>query len=104
VTDGLSNGQVVEAGDLARAVTAGALRYGDGARQVFEPSGETTYTEGSSDSHGTWSVEDGRFWSFWPPSYRASYELRWIVEDGAAVGLTFIDQARGSRFDGRYEQ
>jgi hypothetical protein len=24
--------------------------------------------------------------SFWPPSYRASYDLRWMVEDGAIVG------------------
>lgn len=104
MTDALTNGQPVEATDLPRAVTTAALLYDDGARQVFEPSGATTYSEGGNDSHGTWSVEDGRFSSFWPPSYRASYELRWIVEDGAAVGLTFIDQARGSRFDGRYEQ
>ncbi|MGW5195841.1 hypothetical protein ACWEOO_41740 [Kribbella sp. NPDC004138] len=100
----LSNGQVVGPADIARAVTAAPLRYGDGARQVFEASGATTYTEGSSATQGTWSVEDGRFSSFWPPSYRATYELRWIVEDRTAVGLTFVDQARGSRFDGRYER
>ena len=100
----LSNGQAVDAADIARAVTAAALRYDDGARQVFEASGGTTYTEGSNATHGTWSVLDGRFCSFWPPSYRAWYDLRWIVEDGVAVGLTFVDQARGSRFDGRYEQ
>ncbi|MET9272151.1 hypothetical protein [Kribbella sp. NPDC003557] len=99
----LSNGQVVDPADIARAVTTAPLLYGDGSRQVFEASGATTYTEASSATHGTWSVEDGRFCSFWPPSYRAWYDLRWIVEDGVAVGLTFVDQARGSRFDGRYE-
>jgi hypothetical protein len=104
MTEPLSNGQAVDAADIARAVTAGVLRYGDGARQVFEASGTTTYTEGSSDTHGRWSVEDGRFCSFWPPSSRAWYELRWIVENGAVVGLTFIDPARGSRFDGWYER
>ncbi|MEV6892208.1 hypothetical protein [Kribbella sp. NPDC051137] len=102
--EALSHGQVVDRAEIARAVTAAPLRYGDGARQVFEASGKTTYTEAGSSTHGTWSVQDGRFSSFWPPSYRAWYDLRWIVEDGAAVGLTFVDQARGSRFDGRYER
>jgi hypothetical protein len=52
---------------------------------------------------GEWYVDDdGRFGSFWPPSYRARYDLRWMVEDGAIIGLRFIELGRGSRFDGRY--
>jgi Alkylmercury lyase len=58
-----------------------------------------------------WRVDDqeppvgdqvAHFGSFWPPSYRASYDLRWMVEDGAIVGLRFTELGRGSQFDGRY--
>ena len=50
------------------------------------------------------SVEgDGRFASFWPPSFRATYGLRWTVEDGSIVGVSFVDVASGARFEGRYE-
>jgi hypothetical protein len=90
--------------DIGTAATAGPFRYDDGASQVFEPTGSTTYTEQGRDSLGEWYVDDnGRFCSFWPPSYRACYDLRWVVENGAVVGLTFIDRQRGSRFDGRYQ-
>lgn len=58
-------------------------------------------TEQGHDTRGEWSVLDGRFCSFWPPSYRACYDLRWIVENGEVTGLRFDD--RGNRFDGRYE-
>jgi hypothetical protein len=99
-----SNGDPVAPGDIPVAVTAGRLLYGDGASQVFEPSGKTTYTEPGGESRGEWYVDDdGRFGSFWPPSYRASYDLRWIVEDGTIVGLSFLELGRGSRFDGRYQ-
>jgi hypothetical protein len=99
-----SNGDRIVATDIRAAVTAAPLRYGDDAQQVFEADGSTTYTERGGDSRGEWEVQDGRFKSFWPPSYCASYELHWIVEGGAIVGLTFVDATRGSRFDGRYEQ
>ena len=33
---------------------------------------------------------------------RASYDLRWMVKNGAIVGLNFTELTRGSRFDGRY--
>jgi hypothetical protein len=50
-----------------------------------------------------WYVDDdGCFGSFWPPGYRARYELRWIVEDGAIPGLRFVELGRDARFDGRY--
>jgi CubicO group peptidase (beta-lactamase class C family) len=48
-----------------------------------------------------WSIQDGRFGSFWPPSYRSAYDLQWMVEDGAVVGLRFTARD-GTRFDGRY--
>ena len=54
-------------------------------------------------TRGEWYIDDdGHFGSLWPPSYRASYDLRWMVEDGAIVGLRFTELGRGSRFDGRY--
>jgi hypothetical protein len=86
--------------DIAAAVTAGPFRYDDGASQIFEPTGSTTYTEQGRASLGEWSVDDnGRFCSFWrPPSYRACYDLRWVVENGAVVGLTFIKSSAGITF------
>ena len=66
--------------------------------------GKTTYVEHGGSTQGEWSiVRDGEFSSFWPPDYRAAYTLRWIVEDGAVTGLSFIQAGRGDRFDGRYE-
>jgi hypothetical protein len=89
--------------DIAAAVTAGRLVYADGASQIFEPGGATTYTERGGRTRGEWYVDDrGRFCSFWPPSYRACYDLRWLVQDGTIVGLTFESDG-ASRFDGRYE-
>jgi hypothetical protein len=70
----------------------------------FEADGRTTYVEHGRPTRGEWYVDDdGHFGSFWPPSYRASYDLRWIVEDGAVVGLRFTELTRGSRFDSRYQ-
>jgi hypothetical protein len=98
-----SDGDVVVPALIPRALTAGELVYPDGATQVFEADGETTYVDGGRPTRGTWYVDgDGHFGSFWPPSYRASYELRWMVENGAVVGLRFTELGRGSRFDGRY--
>ena len=62
----------------------------------------TSSTNGAS--HGEWSVDsEGRFCSFWPPSYRACYDLHWIVENGSVVGLRFTELDRGSVFVGRYQ-
>ncbi|MEV0186054.1 hypothetical protein AB0I54_43405 [Streptomyces sp. NPDC050625] len=104
--DGVSveDGAPVPAGEIAAAVTAGRLVYSDGATQTFDSDGTTRYVEGGRETKGTWSVDDtGHFSSFWPPSYRASYDLRWMVEGGEAVGLRFSDLRSGSRFDGRYQ-
>ena len=36
---------------------------------------------------GEWYVDDdGHLGSLWPPCYRARYDLRWMVEDGAIIG------------------
>ncbi len=88
---------------MQRALTAGELVFADGATQVFEADGRTTYVENGRPTRGQWYVdEDGQFGSFWPPSYRARYDLRWMVENGVIVGLRFTELGRGSRFDGRY--
>ena len=98
------DGAPVPAAEIPAAVTAGRLVYSDGATQTFDADGTTRYTEGGRDTEGTWSVDDdGHFCSFWPPSYRASYDLRWMVEGGAPVGLRFSDLRGGGRFDGRYQ-
>ena len=88
---------------LWRAAGLVSLVFPDGATQVFEADGGTTYVESGRPTRGEWYVaDDGRFGSFWPPNYRASYDLRWTVQDGAIVGLRFTELDRGSRFDGRY--
>ncbi|WP_031101953.1 MULTISPECIES: hypothetical protein [unclassified Streptomyces] len=104
--DGVSaeDGAHVPADQIAAALTAGHLVYGDGATQSFDLDGATHYTERGRETVGTWSVdEDGHFCSFWPPSFRASYNLRWVVEKGRVVGLRFTDLRSGARFDGRYQ-
>lgn len=99
----VSDGDVVVPALIPRALTARELVFSDGATQVFEADGGTTYVDGGRPTGGKWYVDgDGHFGSFWPPSYRASYELRWMVENGAIVGLRFTELGRASRFDGRY--
>ena len=71
--------------------------FSDGATQVFEADGGTTYVESGRPDRGEWYVaDDGRFGSFWPPNYRASYDLRWTVQDGAIVGLRFTELDPGA--------
>jgi hypothetical protein len=100
----VANGDLVLASHMADALTAASLRFQDGATQVFTADGKTTYVDQGRSSRGEWSViDDGEFSSFWPPSYRATYALRWIVEVGAVTGLSFIHEETGDRFYGRYE-
>jgi hypothetical protein len=97
-----SDGQPVLATDMVVALTRAEFVYSDGATQTFDPNGSTTYVVGGQPTNGEWAVvEDGRFSSFWPPSYRATYDLRWLVKDGGVVGLSFTD-VHGSRYDGLY--
>jgi hypothetical protein len=99
----VSDGELVSASDIPVAVTAGPLQYDDGSQQSFLASGLTTYVEGGHPTEGQWSVdEDGRFTSFWPPSYRATYDVSWLVEDGRVTGLPFVDVRSGDRFDGHF--
>ena len=96
-------GELVAASDLPTAVTAAPLRYDDGSQQWFLTSGLTTYIEGGHPTEGQWSVDgDGRFTSFWPPSYRATYDVTWLVTDGRVTGLRFVDAKSGDRFDGHF--
>jgi hypothetical protein len=98
-----TDGGPVRAADMADALTAATLVYGDGATQTFTPDGRTTFVEHGRPTSGEWSVlADGAFSSFWPPDYRATYAVHWIVEDGSRVGLSFTDDRSGERFDGRY--
>ncbi len=100
---GVSDGDPVVPELVPRALTAAELEFADGATQVFQADGRTTYVEHGRPSHGRWSVDDdGRFSSSWPPAHTARYDLRWIVEGGAVVGLLFTEPGRGSRFEGRY--
>jgi len=85
----VTNGELVLARDMPDALTAATLRFQDGSTQVFTADGKTTYVEQGRSSQGQWSLmNDGEFSSFWPPSYRATYALRWIVEEGAARAKT----------------
>jgi hypothetical protein len=100
-----TNGELVRAADMPDALTAAILVFDDGATQKFTPDGRTTYVEQGRPTAGEWSVlSDGTFSSFWPPDYRATYALRWIVEDNSPVGLSFTDARSGRRFDGRYRR
>ena len=98
------DGEPVAAALIPRAVTAGELRFDDGATQAFDGNGDTIYLEADGrKTRGKWDVDgSGRFCSFWPPTYRACYDLHWIVEGEQIVGLSFTEPARGTRFDGRY--
>jgi hypothetical protein len=100
----VTDGEAMVAKDIPDALTAAAPIFGDGATQKFTADGKTTYVENGRPTQGRWSiVGDGAFSSFWPPDYRAIYNLRWIVKGGVVTGLSFIQTERGDRFDGRYE-
>lgn len=99
----VSDGSPVAAADIAEAVTRASFTYRDGATQVFTPDGRTAFTERGRATSGEWGVDDrGRFWSFWPPDYRASYLLTWMADAGGTVGVRFTDTDRGDTFEGRY--
>lgn len=97
------NGARVGPEHIVRGITAGGSVYDNGAPQAFDNSGATTYVQAGRETHGEWYLdEDGRFCSFWPPSYRACYELCWIDEQGSVAGLRFTEIGRGTVFAGRY--
>ena len=100
----VADGEPVAASLIPPAVTAAELVFDDGAMQAFDVNGDTTYADADGrPTQGKWYVdEEGRFCSFWPPTYRACYGLLWVVEGDEIVGLSFIELPRGTRFDGRY--
>jgi hypothetical protein len=99
-----ADGEPVSSADMTAALTAATLQFRDGSTQVFTPDGKTTYVEHGRPTAGQWSVVgDGKFSSFWPPDYRATYTVRWIVDGSATVGVSFTEDGHGQRFDGRYQ-
>lgn len=98
------DGDRIEVDDIADAVTKAPLTYSEQAFQVFSPGGITTYTEHGNRTYGKWGVSDqGKFWSFWPPTYFATYDVRWIVDGhGEIAGVRFVDVHGGAISDGRY--
>lgn len=100
----VTDGDPVAFDTIGAAVTTGAFCYADGSTQDFDPDGSTTYVENGRPTRGEWYLDDNnQFCSFWPPSYRACYDLSWMVENGIVVGLRFAHVNNGARFDGRYQ-
>ena len=115
------NGRRIAADDVVEAVTRAPLRYQDGSTQVFTPDGNTTFVEHGRRTSGEWGVDhEGSFWSFWPPDYRASYDVYWIMGTentgadnarteaadavpGTASGVRFVERHGGAVSDGRYQ-
>ena len=61
-----ADGDLVAPEVVPRAVTAGTLVFADGATQVFDAAGTTTYVEHGRRTAGEWYVDgDGFFGSFW---------------------------------------
>lgn len=98
------DGDPVAPHHLAAAVTAAPLQYADGSRQWFLASGLTSFVANGHPTEGEWSVDDqSRFSSFWPPTYRATYDVTWLVTRGQITGLRFIDRRTGDLYDGHYD-
>jgi hypothetical protein len=107
----MSNGVEQHDGDpvtpdrIPAALTAGEIRYDDGATQTFSPSGTTIYVEKGQPTNGEWYVDDdGHFNSFWPPTERTRYALTWLVEEGRVKGLRFNGVNNDLAFVGRYRE
>jgi hypothetical protein len=59
--------------------------------QDFDPSGRTTYSQGSSNSAGTWQIKGDQYCSAWPPNPNIScYD---VTTDGDTI--TFISNGGG---------
>ncbi|GAA4845970.1 hypothetical protein ACFQ34_14720 [Pseudonocardia benzenivorans] len=102
---GAADGAVVATEHIRAALLAGTFVFEDGSVQTFEPSGATTYVDRGRPTAGNWYIGgDGRFCSFWPPDFRACYDLYWIVVEDEVVGVRFVGDNRGSGFVGRYRK
>jgi hypothetical protein len=100
----VKSGDRIDAGDIEEALTRAPFTYTDGATQVFARDGRTIYTENGHPMSGKWGVDDqGQFWSFWPPAYRATYDVFWITDaDVDVAGIRFTELNRGATSEGRY--
>jgi hypothetical protein len=99
---GRTDGRIA-AEDNSGAVTRAPLAYPDGATQIFTADGRTAFTENGATSRGEWGVTaSGRFWSFWPPEYRAEYDVFRIMNGDENIGVRFVDNTSGATSDGRY--
>lgn len=94
----VSHGDRINAADIAEAVTRAPFTYTDGTTQVFTHDGRTTYVEKGSQSSREGGVDDqGRFWSFCPPTYRATYDVSRITgADGDVAGGESRGDVRGT--------
>lgn len=101
---GAEVGELITTQEMPAALTAGTLVYADGANQTFTADGQrTTYVERGTSTRGTWEIlGDGQFSSFWPPDYRATYVVRWIVQHDVRIGISFTETHNGNRFEGLY--
>ena len=99
------DGDPVAPKHIPTALTAAGFVYGD-VRHPGLRTHRCHYVRRATRRQTTrveWHLDDdGHFCSFWPPSYRACYNLRWIVEEGRIAGLRFTELGQGSRVDGRY--
>ncbi|TDD29324.1 hypothetical protein E1218_04655 [Kribbella turkmenica] len=94
----MSDGEAVAPALVERVLTVGELVYADGATQVFDTNGGTTYVENGRPTQ--WHTDgDGQFGSFWPPSHRNTYDLRW---SRTASSSGSASPSARTRFDGRY--
>jgi len=99
---GRTDGRIA-ADDISEAVTRAPFAYSDGATQIFTTDGKTAFTENGATSRGEWGVTgSGRFWSFWPPDYRAEYDVFRLVDGDRSIGVRFVDNTSGATSDGRY--
>lgn len=93
----------LKASDIPDALTHAPFTYADGATQIFTPDRRTIYSENGVPTVGEWGVTDqGHFWSFWPPNYRADYDVFYVLEDEKVVGVRFIELTHGATSEGRY--
>lgn len=99
---GRTDGRIA-ADDISEAITRAPFAYPDGATQTFTADGRTAFIENGVISQGEWGVTaSGRFWSFWPPDFRAEYDVFGLVDGDRPTGVRFVDITSGATSDGRY--
>ena len=85
--------------DIPSALTAGSFVYDDGATQVFEADGATTYVEHGRETRGRWHVDDkGRFVCSGPRATRrvTTSDGSWRVGTSSACASLSCREARAS--------